>query len=427
MKEEFLYYLWRLRRFDLKDLKTTEGIPIQIQSVGTLNDHGGPDFFDARIKIGETFWAGSVEIHINASDWNLHGHQHDRAYDNVILHVVYEEDRPVYYANGERIPCLELRRRIVPRVLTMYEKFMHSEKWIPCAYHFCEVPEITRKLWLDRLLVERLEQRCQSMALLLEATKFNWEETFYQCLASGFGLKANAEQFERLSRSLPLVTLGRHRTQLFQIEALFFGQAGLLEYDFKDDYPNKLKKEYLFLKQKYQLTPMESVTWKFLRMRPANFPTIRLAQFAMLIFQTSHLLSKILSAVNIHEIENALAVHTSTYWDTHYVFDKLSDLKRRKTLGKSSIHLMIINIVVPFLFLYGQQKSDDKYKAKAFQLLGALGPEKNKIIRGWKKLGITPDSAYETQALIQLKTKHCDLKKCVSCAIGNSIFGGFKG
>ncbi|KAA3631520.1 MAG: DUF2851 family protein [Bacteroidetes bacterium] len=424
MKEEFLHYLWRLRRFDLKNLQTTEGENIKIHSVGKLNENAGPDFLDARIKIGETFWAGSVEIHINASDWNVHGHQRDRAYDNVILHVVYEEDRPIFDANGERIPCMELRRRITPRVLAMYEKLMRSEKWIPCEYHFTNVPEITRNLWLDRLLVERLEDRCVSMQNLLESNKNDWEETFYQCLARGFGLKVNTDAFEQLARSLPLVTLGRHRGQLFQIEALLFGQAGFLDFDFEGEYPNKLKKEYSFLKQKYGLNPMAPAAWKFLRMRPANFPTIRIAQFAMLIFQTTHLFSKMLSAANVQEIENALTVITSSYWETHYVFDKPTSKKWRKMLGKTTIHLIIINIIVPFLFLYGNQKDDDKFKNKAFQLLESIPAEQNKIMRGWKKLGVHPESAYQTQALIQLKTKHCELKKCVSCAIGNSVFGG---
>ncbi|MCB0653536.1 MAG: DUF2851 family protein [Saprospiraceae bacterium] len=423
MKEEFLHYLWRLRRFDLKEMKTTEGESISIISTGILNHDGGPDFMDARIRIGDTLWAGNVEIHINASDWSLHSHQKNRAYDNVILHVVYEEDRPVFHPTGERIPCLELRRRIKPRVFKMYEKLMSSEKWIPCQFHFHEAPEITRKLWLDRLMVERLENRYETIAAILESNKNNWEETFYQCLAHGFGLKVNTEPFEQLARNLPLLTLSKHRSQLFQIEALLFGQAGFLGFDFAEDYPNKLKKEYSFLKEKYDLTPMSSASWKFLRMRPANFPSIRIAQLAMLIFQTTHLFSKIMAASKVEEIENALTVYTSSYWESHYVFDKPTEMKRRKGLGKPAIQLIIINIIAPLLFLYGKQKADEKYKEKAFKLLEQIKPEQNKIIRQWQELGMKPESAYQTQALLQLKNKYCDAKRCADCAIGNAIFG----
>jgi hypothetical protein len=421
MKEEFLHYLWRLRRFNQKDLKTVEGLPIEILSVGTHNHDSGPDFLDARIKIGDTLWAGNVEIHINATDWNAHAHQKDPAYENVILHVVYEEDQPVYYKNRERIPCFELRKRIDSRVFKMYEKLQHNEYWIPCQHQFHNAPEITKKLWMDRLLVERLEQRCEKISVLLKANKHNWEETFYQCLASGFGLKVNTEPFEQLGRALPLLTLLKHKSQLFQIEALLFGQAGFLAFDFKEEYPNKLKKEFAFLQEKYELKPMAAFSWKFLRMRPANFPSIRIAQFAMLIFQSTHLFSKILAASDIAEIENALAVKVSPYWESHYVFDKEAKQKRKKSLGKRTIHLLIINIIAPIIFLYGKEKANDKYKDKAFQLLESLKPETNKIINKWGELGLKPDSAYQTQALLQLKNKHCDAQKCLSCPIGNAI------
>lgn len=421
MKEEFLHYLWRLRRFNPKDLHTTEGRPIEILSQGIHNHDSGPDFTNARIKIGDTTWAGNVEIHINASDWNIHAHQKNRAYDNVILHVVYEEDKPVHHINGQRIPCLELRKRIPRRVFKMYEKLQYFNAWIPCEHLLHNIKEITVKLYMDRLLVERLENRCDKFSKLLLLNKNDWEETFYQALASGFGLKVNSESFEQLSRSLPLKMLAKHRNSLFQIEALLFGQAGLLEFDFLDDYPLKLKKEYNFLREKYNLIPMKATNWKFLRMRPANFPTIRIAQFAMLIFQTSNLFSKISAAADILEIENALTIKTSPYWESHYVFDKPAIKKRKKNLGKPAIHLIIINIIAPLLFLYGKQKANDKFKNKAFQLLESIKPEDNKIIKNWKKLGITPRSAYQSQALIQLKNEHCDNQKCLSCPMGAAI------
>lgn len=423
MKEEFLHYIWRLRQFDWKDLKTVAGEKIEVIDTGQLNTNAGPDFLDARIRIGETLWAGNVEIHINASDWTTHGHQRDRAYDNVILHVVFDDNRPIYYKNKEPIPCLELRKRIPLKIFTNYEKLLNNEYWIPCQHQFHLAPVISRNLWLDRLMVERLEQRLDIMSTQLKANQYNWEESFYQFIATAFGLKVNVVPFERLARSLPLLLLTKHKSSLFQIEALLFGQAGLLEGKFEDDYPNRLKKEYSFLSKKYKLKPIAESSWKFLRMRPANFPSIRIAQFATLIYQSVHLFSKILASANVSEIENMFQIKLSTYWHTHYIFDRISS-KRKKNLGKSAIHLLIINTIAPFLFLYGQEKANEKYKEKAFQLLEELKPESNIIIKKWRALGVKPKSAYQTQALLQLKNNYCAQKRCLNCVIGNAVLKG---
>lgn len=279
---------------------------------------------------------------------------------------------------------------------------------------------MTKMLWLDRLLVERLERKTAYVEELLEKNKNNWEETFYQIIARNFGFKTNAEPFEQLARSLPLITLAKHKNNLMQIEALLFGQAGLLEKDFEDEYPNKLKKEYLFLQKKHSLNPVQNESWKFLRMRPASFPTIRIAQFAQLIFSSVHLFSKILVAKNVEELEHLFDLKLSNYWQTHYVFDKAS-VKRNKKLGKSAIHLLVINTIAPFLFLYGKRKDNEDYKEKAFQLLEEIKPEKNSIITKWKALGMEPESAYQTQALLQLKNEYCTKKRCLECAVGNAI------
>ncbi len=420
MKEDFIHYLWRLKRFDLHNLSTTKGEKIIIQNGGEHNTNAGPDFLNARIQIGETLWAGNVEIHIKSSEWTKHQHHKDKAYNNVILHVVFEEDKTAFRENGEAIPCLELAKRIPPNLSTSYIKLVNNEYWIPCQHQFHTVKEITRNIWLDRLLVERLEQKTAYIKEVLNRNKNNWEETFYQILARNFGVKVNADPFELLARSIPLLTLAKHKSNLLQIEALLFGQAGLLAQDFEDDYPNQLKKEYAFLQQKYQLQAINTASWKFMRLRPANFPSIRIAQFATLIYQSVHLFSKVLAAQNVKEVENMFEVKLSNYWQTHYVFDKTS-VKRKKTLGKSTIHLFVINTIAPFIFLYGQEKGEERFKEKALQFLEELKPEKNSIISKWQELGVEPTSAYQTQALLQLKNEYCKHKRCLECSIGNAI------
>ncbi|MEN0051003.1 MAG: DUF2851 family protein [Bacteroidota bacterium] len=420
IKEDLLHYVWRTKNFEPLDLKTTEGETIEVRDFGTHNPNAGPDFFNARVKIGETLWAGNIEMHLKTSDWLQHKHSEDRAYDNVILHVVLEEDAPIYRDTGELIPCLELRKRIPLRIANTYQRLKNNENWIPCQQHFYKLNELTQRMWLDRMLVERLQQKTEIIELELARNNNDWEETFYWFLARNFGVKVNAEPFEWLAKSLPLKILAKHKNNLHQVEALLFGQAALLNEDLKDEYPKSLLKEYEFLKHKHRLQPITDVSWKFLRLRPANFPTIRIAQFATLIHQSVHLFSRILEAQSIEQIENLLKVRLSDYWLTHYVFDKPST-KRNKSLGRSTIHLLIINTIVPFLFSYGAQHDLKEQRNKALQFLELLPPESNKIIRGWKKLGVDPESAYDTQALIQLKNTHCNAGGCLDCAVGNEV------
>ena len=420
MRENFLHYLWRMKRLDLADLQTTQGEAITIHNFGSHNHHAGPDFLNAKIQIGETLWAGNVEMHLQSSEWLLHKHQEDAAYNNVILHVVLEEDQPILRASGERIPCLEIKKRIPLKLINVYQKLLHNEHWIPCQHHFYHVSDLTKNLWLDRMLVERLEQKTEAIEQTLQGNNGNWEETFYQFLARNFGVKVNSQPFTALAQSLPLMTLAKHKNNAFQVEALLFGQAGLLEKEFVDDYPRQLKKEYQFLQKKYTLVPIDGVSWRFLRMRPANFPTIRIAQFATLIHQSVHLFSKILEIKKVEQIENLFDVQLSDYWVSHYVFDKASTT-RQKSLGKNAIHLLVINTIVPFLFLYGKLKAETAYKDLALQLLEELPPEKNSTIDNWKKLGMSPQSAYQTQALLQLKNEYCSAQRCLECGIGGAI------
>lgn len=420
MRESFLHFLWRWRRFDAQQLATTGGQPLEILHPGEWNTHAGPDFFNARIRLGDTVWAGNVEIHLRASEWMLHRHSSDPAYDNVVLHVVLEEDQPVVRASGERIPCLELKGRIPPKILEHYQRLEHERAWIPCQQDFSRIPDIIRLNWLDRLLVERLEQKTAAIADMLAATGNHWEEAFYRLLARNFGLKVNAEPFEALARSLPLLTLAKHKNDRRQVEALLFGQAGMLEEPFREQYPSELAKEYRFLRHKYELVPISVAQWKFLRLRPANFPSVRLAQFAALVYQSAHLFSKILEAKSLRELENLFDVQPGEYWLTHFQFDKPS-VKRPKTPGRDFVHLLIINTIAPFLFHYGKMKEQEEYQKRALSLLEELPPEANALIDGWAELGIRPRHAYQTQALIHLKTRYCDAKRCLECAIGNAI------
>lgn len=421
MHESFLHFIWRWRRFDAHSLLSTEGQPIEILHPGEHNSHAGPDFFNARLRIGDTTWAGNVEIHVRASEWLAHGHSDDRAYDNVVLHVVLEEDQPVRRASGERIPCLELRHRIPPKIWEKYQRLEHERAWIPCQSFFPQTPEVVRLNWLDRVLVERLEQKTAAVAEMLVATANHWEEAFYRVLARNFGLKVNAEPFEALARSLPLLTLAKHKSSLTQVEALLFGQAGMLNETFADARPLELQREYRHLAHKYALVPLAASQWKFLRLRPANFPTVRIAQFAALVHQSAHLFSKILEANTLRELENLFDAQPGEYWRDHFQFDKPS-VRRTKPLGRDFVHLLVINTVVPFLFFYGKEKGRDELQKRAVRLLEELPPESNAVTEGWAALlGPPARNAYQTQALLHLKTRYCDAKRCLECGVGNAI------
>ena len=420
MQEHFLHFLWRTRRFDLHALYTTQGDPIEILDWGAYNTHAGPDFLHARLRIGGTLWAGHVEMHLRASEWTRHRHHLDEAYRNVVLHVVLEEDEPVILPGGERLPCLELRSRISPRLTGEYLKLIKSTLWIPCQNLIQSVTEPTKNLWIGRLLVERIELRTLTVARIFSESRQDWDETCYRLLARYLGAKVNMEPFYELAQITPLKLLQKYRNNLYRMEAILFGQAGLLERDFIDPYPQKLKQEYEFLRKKHNLKPLSATQWKFLRMRPASFPTIRIAQLAAMVFQTDHLFSKILALQKTEEVEHMLEVKLSNYWQRHFVFDK-SSAPTVKTLGRDAIFLLLINTIVPLMFFVGQQRSDQSLCDRALQLLHAAPPEANNIIRGWQKLGITPCSAADSQSLLQLKQYYCDSRRCLECAIGASI------
>lgn len=420
MREHFLHFLWRMKRFDLRDLCTTEGESVQIADGGEHNPHAGPDFFNARIRIGENTWAGNVEMHVRASEWDEHRHAADPAYRNVILHVVWEEDRPALRHNGERIPCLALKDRTPQAVLDAYLTLEHEPYAIPCRRFFSQTPEILRLNWYDRLVVERLEERTEAVVHALEQAEGSWEEAFYCRTAHAFGLKINAQPFEMLARSLPLRILAKHKNDPTQLEALLFGQAGMLNQIFADEHPQILQREYEHLRHKYGLTPLPDGAWKFLRLRPANFPTLRIAQFAALIHRSAHLLSKTLEAADARELAHLYAAEPGPYWRNRYQLDKAS-VAKDKRIGKTFLGLIWINATIPFVYHYGKQMHRKDLQDKALSWLEALPPESNAVLDRWAELGATARNAWQSQALMHLQSRYCTPRRCLECAIGGAI------
>jgi len=420
MTEDFLHYLWKFKLLNNFTLTTTEGEPLEIIKTGEHNCDSGPDFFNAKIKIGNTIWAGNIEIHVYASDWRKHNHSPDKAYDSIILHVVYEADELIHRSNHEAIATLEMKNKFDKKLYANYLNFKTSTDWIPCEKTILTVPELIIHSTIDKLLIERLERKAASIKASLELNKNNWEETFYHHLARNFGFKTNAEPFEMLAKSIPLNVLAKHKNSLLQLEALLFGQAGFLEEHFEDKYLQALQNEYALLKHKFKLITMEKHLWKFLRLYPANFPTVRIAQFANLIYNSSHLFSKIIETEEPKKIKSMLNTGGSEYWQSHYSFEKPSN-KKTKNMGDQSVDIIIINTIVPFLFVYGKQFNEEKYIDRAFYFLENIAPEKNSIIKKWEALKIPIKSAYTTQALLQLKNSYCTQKKCLQCSVGNYL------
>lgn len=419
MTEEFLHYIWQFRLLKT-DLQTEDGESLTVLHPGFPNHDGGPDFFNSRIRIGNTIWAGNVEIHINASDWFRHKHHKDKAYDNVILHVVLANDLQVFDRNQKRIPTVMVKGCFAETIYERYKGFLNNRLWIPCEQLIRTVPDIHFDQWSSALAIERLEQKTVQIQKSWGACKQDWDETFYQNLLKAFGFKINAHPFELLAKSLPLKILLKHRDNLFQIEALLFGQARMLDRSFSEAYPEQLKEEYQFLQGKYSLRPIEGGLWKFLRLRPSNFPSIRIAQLAVLFASTDNLLSSLLEFNTLSSIQELLSVTASGYWNSHFIFGKTS-LLRPKLLGAYSIRLIALNLVVPFLFFYGMEKGITDFKEKGIKMLEHLPGEINAGLNHWKRLGMPVMNALNTQALIQLKTNYCDNKRCLDCRIGNKI------
>lgn len=417
MTEAFLHYLWQNRLFTTP-VTTIQGEPIKVLNTGFHNLNAGPDFSDARLRIGETLWAGNVEIHINSSDWFKHGHQHDEAYKNVVLHVVFNHDAKDQLPN---MPVCEIAGSIDMDLFDAYKKFIGSKRIVPCINMIQGVPQAEKVLWLERMMIEKLEHKADFIQDALNGSKDNWEEALYHIVARSFGFSINALPFEMLARSLPYRILARHADNPMQIEALIFGQAGILTHELTDPWSQILFNEYRFLRTKYKLVPISGSLWKFMRLRPVNFPTIRLSQFAMFISLNVGLLARVVSMNNINEIMELFNVQASEYWNNHYIFDKESKGKP-KHLGESASQLVIINAILPFMFVYGRAIANDSLCNKVLSLLEKLPGEHNTIIKQWELAGMDTASAYQTQSLLHLKTNYCDKRMCLNCRIGSAIF-----
>lgn len=420
MQEDLFQYLWKMKLFKANNLKTTENDSIEILNVGHQNHYSGPDFFNAKIKIGDTIWAGNVELHIKTSDWLLHHHQYDQAYQNIILHVVYENDIELKNNNDEKIRTLILKEHISEVIIKKYQNFKENNDRIPCEKSISQVPTAFINTYLEKIIVQRLAHKSQEIERLLAENNQHWEQSFYIHLASTFGFKVNQVPFELLARCTPLHILAKHKNNLHQLEAILLGQAGFLNDTFTDSYAVMLQNEYAFLKKKYALHEIANHSWKLSRLRPSNFPMVRIAQFAALIHHSSHLFSKIIATDSVDEILKLFKICASSYWDTHYHLHSTSS-KSIKNLGKSAIEILIINSIVPFIFVYGKQYGNERKSEFAIQLLERLNPEKNSIITFWGNVGIKAKSALQTQALLELKNNQCNLKKCLECSIGHFI------
>jgi hypothetical protein len=422
MNEFFLHYLWQFQYFNKSELKTAEGESVTVFKQGNLNSNAGPDFSQGKIKIGSIEWAGSVEIHIKSSNWKDHHHDEDKAYENVILHVVWENDKPVIRKDGSVLPTIELKNRVDNSLITEYKKLISSSFAVPCSKLFPTVSDITRFSMLDKALTERLETKSLFVKELLKKNNNDWNEASYQLLAKNFGFKVNAEPFLQLTQNLPYRILLKHADNPLQVEALLFGVAAFLEGGMKDEYFSALQKEFKILSAKYQLETkkLNPAQWKFLRLRPANFPTIRIAQFAAMIIHSKIFFSKIIEAKDYKELKEIFKVDQTSYWHTHYRFGKKSK-SSVYDLGLASIDNLIINSVAPLLVAYGIVRDETSYIDKAQEILQQMPAEANKIIRTWNDLNWKVKNAFDSQALIELYNNYCQQRNCLNCVIGASL------
>jgi len=418
MTEDFLHFVWQFGLFERTNLEALTGESIDIISTGQHNTDSGPDFFNARIKINGIEWAGNVEIHVKASDWKKHGHSNDKAYNNVILHVVNDYDADVFINENQRIPTIKLNYN--KTILENYKSLYGSVDKISCSRNLKNVNLDFLKLYLPSLAIKRFEQKTLLIKSNLVKEKYNWEEVFYKTIARNFGFRINSNPFEMLAESIPLKVLAKQKNNLLQIEAILFGQSGLLPKTSEHPYIKSLIGEYAFLKSKFSLIPLNPSIWKFLRVRPLSFPPVRIAQFAVLIHQSSALFSKIIEQKDLETLIKLFSLKASAYWDEHYDFDKPSP-KEPKTLGLDSVNVIIINTIVPFLFLYGREKGKDEISERALKFLELLPAEKNTIIKQFADYNIKAKNALESQSLIQLYNNYCIPRNCLKCQIGCKI------
>ena len=420
MKEDFLHYIWKHKKFKFNNLKTISGSELEIFTVGQHNFNSGPDFFNAKLKIANQLWAGNVEIHVKSSDWYLHNHEKDKAYDNVILHIVWEHDIEVFRKDNTVIPTLEMKSIIDVSMLKNYKAlFDKDNKWINCENDFALTNDFIINNWLERLYFERLERKSETIKALLKASKNDWEAVFFKMLTKNFGLKVNGDSFFSLANSIAFSVVRKTQSNAQATEALLFGQAGLLDADLEDAYYLNLVREYQFLKQKFKVNNSQVLPVQFFRLRPSNFPTIRLSQLASLYCKYQNLFSKVIEINQIEDFYELFNVSASLFWETHYTFKNASKSSVKK-LSKRFVDLLIINTILPIKFSYAKQKGEE-VDTKIINLASTLASEKNNIIDKFNSLKQVSKSSLNSQAIIQLKTEYCDKNKCLQCAIGNSL------
>jgi len=422
VSESFLHYVWQCQYFEKKELKTTTGDSLLIFKQGLLNSDAGPDFSQAKVRIDGIDWAGSIEIHIQSSGWLDHGHQQDKAYENVVLHVVWEEDKIINRKDGTRMPALELKGRVDDQLLRKYQKLLANTSVIPCEHSFRIADSFIRLSMIEKALMTRLESKAKLVTTLLEQNTGDWEETAYQILASNFGFKINKEPFLQLAKALPYKLIKKHHDQPLQVESLLFGQAGFLIAKNKDEYLTRLFDEYKFLGMKYSLhgAQVNLAQWKFLRLRPANFPTLRIAQFASLLQSKKSIFSTLIEIETYDELQRFFEITPSLYWHAHYRFGKKAK-SQVPAFGRASADIVIINSVVPLLVAYGKAKDDWNLVERAVNILQQIPSEKNKIISIWKNLGYISKNAFDSQGLIELYQNFCQRRQCLNCTIGAAI------
>jgi len=418
MQEDFLHYVWQYQKLTTTALKTTHGNRLQVISVGEHNTDSGPDFYNSRILLGSQEWAGTVEIHLKASDWYVHKHQNDVAYENVILHVVWENDIEVFDGYQNTLETLVLKNVVNKTLLRNYKQLLLRKNWINCEKQIHGIDEFTMSFWKQKLLVQRLHRKVVEFQLVLDDLQSNWEALLFHLLGSNFGLKINASAFSQLTRNISFNVFKKETSSMLSLEALLFGQSNLLNELEVDEYYHTLRKEYQFLKQKHQLQD-SMVSLQFFRLRPSSFPTIRLSQFATLYCHQKNLFSKIIKAKTIDDIYELFCVSASSYWDTHYTFGK-ETLKRKKKVSKSFIELLVLNTIIPIKFMYAKSIGKDNFE-ELLQLYRGLKPEKNSVMTRFKDLDVEVVSSSDTQSLIELKTQYCNQHKCLHCEIGNKL------
>ncbi len=423
--EQLLHYVWKHKMFPLKELMTTDGRKVEVIDSGLHNRNAGPDFFNAKVKIDGTLWVGNVEIHDRSSDWYRHGHDHDSAYDNVVLHVAGVIDSEVQTTSGQQLPQLQLD--VPPMVQQQYDELLKTDQYPPCYKIIPDLSLLTVHAWMAALQTERLERKTEDIRKRADRCNGSWEDAYFVTLARNYGFGINGDAFEQWAYHVPLSAVGKHRDDLFQIEAIFMGQAGLLELDtvpahyqkdaLNEGYFAKLRNEYQYLAHKFSLQPMNVTLWRFLRLRPQNFPHIRISQLANLYYERKASLSKLIECQSVKEMQEMMRTHVTPYWETHYTFGSESP-ENSKHLSPFSLNLLMINTAIPMLFAYGRHASKEQLCDRAFDFLEELKAENNHIIRMWRDCGLEVKNAGDSQALIQLKKEYCDRKDCLRCRFG---------